>query len=166
MKKIISILVLSALLWFSLINTGLYAQDAQIAFPAAAEPNTIQKSKWPSLYQFQLADGTSLRLKDTLTLLKTVPENTVLLRQEKGFRIASDVGMVIVCGFAIDYLVYQRSNPDALYNGTTSNVIFGGMAVSSITSIVTAGIANDRLNKAVNNYNLTVMGIPIPAGKK
>jgi hypothetical protein len=145
---------------------ALTESTAPLSETSAAEPNTIQKSNWYSLYQFQLADGTSLRLKDTLTLLKTVPGNTVLLRQEKGFRIASDVGMVIACGFAIGYLVCQRSNPDALYNGTTSNVIFGCMAVSSITSIVTAGIANDRLNKAVNNYNLTVMGIPIPARKK
>jgi hypothetical protein len=45
-------------------------------------------------------------------------------------------------------------------------VFYGGVFGQAISVIVANGIADDRLNKAVNNYNLTVMGIPLPPVRK
>ena len=167
MKYIMTVIILGmGCVIFAQEQEALTDSAAPLSETSEAAPHAIQKSKWYSLHLFQLADGTGLRRKDTLTLLKTVPENTVLLRQEKGFRISAAVCLALTAGFFGVHLGYTRNNSDALYIGNMSPVIYGGLFVSGVIGMITAGLANDRLNKAVSNYNLSIMGLPVPLGKK
>jgi hypothetical protein len=121
------------------------------------ELSLIEKNSIFSRYPYKLANGTGLSYQDTLQILKPLKINEILLKEEREYRIASNVLLVISGMGCSIYLLYF----DRLKNDIWGNILIGSSAGVGVSSLITYGIAEKKINKAVHNYNLYVMGIQI-----
>jgi hypothetical protein len=168
MKKIVSILVLSAVLGGFLINTGLYAQDAQTAFPASSF--ILHNKIWYGYPNaFSLASGTALSYKELKERLRLIPENQAYIQRAGVWNISAWILWGASLGLAGGAMYYMHPHAvnNSPYDARDMTHIF---LVSSLIPLLAGSIADQKAREniisAVNNYNLTVMGFPIPAGNK
>jgi hypothetical protein len=120
-----------------------------------SEPLLIIKNGEFSFYPYRLSDGTQLRYRNTFTLLESVENNKRLLQQEKRLR-----AFILLLSFvnAGNLLGYQRYfGDDTRHGNLMGNIFMSASILSSTTMIVTAGIRGKKINKAITNYNLSVM---------
>ncbi|MDR2942724.1 MAG: hypothetical protein LBV17_09065 [Treponema sp.] len=118
----------------------------------------IEKKSIFSIFPYKLSNGTKLSYNDTLQIVKSLGHNEALLKEERGYQIASNIlfftyGMGIIGGLFLDNI--QRNNNIQLQYLLVATVGIG------IPAMVTKGIAEKKLSGAVHNYNLYVMGIKI-----
>ena len=112
-------------------------------------------------FNYQFIDGTALVNGSKLRqILRTVPENKKLLRQEKGLRTAAYVfGALFIASVSAHsaYLLSDYPNRDSMMMASYIGEVFGaGIA------FWTGMAANNKIAQAVDNYNLAIMmGIPI-----
>jgi hypothetical protein len=106
-----------------------------------------------SNFFWKLSDGTMLKTSEVRTLAQIVPENKTLLQQEKTWRIITYSLVVLGSGSAISGFIVDDSN---LRIGLACGAV--GICIAMVYS---DAFANNRLQHAVNNYNLSIMGIPI-----
>ncbi|MDR0557149.1 MAG: hypothetical protein LBG43_04680 [Treponema sp.] len=130
--------------------------DAAESLPIVVRQNSMMF--FPFNYQF--LDGTPLIFRDKLRqILGAVPENKKLLRQEKGWRTMAYIfGALCMASTAAHsaYLFSDYPNRDAIM----LVAYFGEVAGFGLT--FWAGMtANNKIARAVDNYNLSIMGIPI-----
>jgi hypothetical protein len=120
-------------------------------------PRTIIRSNPFSLHRYKLSDNSPLRKREIRFLLNTVPTNSSLLKQEKGFRIAS-LSFLGVWGLAcLGYSFSEKSpNPNIIQN------ISVGVQVGSVLGyVITDNMSSYKFNQAISNYNLSIMGVPL-----
>jgi hypothetical protein len=141
-------------LFFLLCIIHLSAQEQNSEGRTASFPQFIlYQSSAPSL----LADGTSLKYKELKETISIVPENEKLLRRAKGWKIAGWVNFAATIGCIFGYHYYSNNEDRAM----ADNMFL-------LTIITTACepwfylLEADNMARAVHNYNLSIMGIPIP----
>jgi hypothetical protein len=111
---------------------------------------------------FQLFDGMPLGYNDIHTLTLEVPENDRIIKQAKPWRTASIIMMgasVVSCLLQVYTLVAFYDDPDDLHYygrmvGWTTFSTLGGSGLAGM-------IYHDKIQKAINNYNLSIMGMPV-----
>jgi hypothetical protein len=153
MKKII--LYCAALFIFQ--NSILFAQEVQET-PAS---KLIMKTPAYAKHPFQLFDGTPLGYNDIHTLTLEVPGNDKIIKQAKPWRTVSIIMMGasgVSCFFQLYTLVFRNTFDDPIFYGRmaymTTFLALGGSALAGM-------IYHDKIQKAVYNYNLYIMGMPV-----
>jgi hypothetical protein len=150
-------LVVSFFLLFCIFN--LSAQDSE--GQTASFPQFVLYSEYDLfLSQFKLADGTLLKYKELKEKIGIIPENEKLLRNAAGWKVAAWINLAALVGLAAGSIVYavNRDAPNA--DGMIS--AFGSFALISFLceDLIDSQIQRN-INHAINNYNLSIMGIPI-----
>lgn len=122
--------------------------------PIALRQNSMMF--FPFKYQFldgtPLADGAKLR-----QILRAVPENEKLLRQEKGRRTAAkifDALFIASTAAHTAYLLSDYPNRDAVMLAS----YLGEVAFGAGFTFWIGMTANNKIARAVDNYNLSIMG--------
>jgi hypothetical protein len=153
MKK----MILYCLAFFISQNSILFAQEAQET-PAS---KLIMKTTGFTEHPFQLFDGTPLGYSDIHMLTLEAPGNDKIIKQAKPWRTVSIVfaGTSLVFCF---FQVYTLVSPDALENPYFYGKGAGWTAFFAFAGSLGAGMRyQDEIQKAVNNYNLYIMGMPV-----
>jgi hypothetical protein len=154
MKKLLVII-----LWiFCSIAVFANEQDTGTSDPVAVDLNkVILPYSFGGHYFWELPDGTALKTSEVRTLAQIVPENKTLLRQEKTWRIITYSLEVLGVGLVISSFAVDDRN-------LSIGLAWGAVGVC-IPMAYTGAAAHNRLQHAVNNYNLYIMGIPISRRK-
>jgi hypothetical protein len=123
-------------------------------------PRTIIPSKPFSLYPYKLSDNSPLPERELRFLLNTVPANDSLLRQENGLRIASlsFLGVGLWAFGYFGYSIFEKS-PDP---NLMKNISVGVQVGSVLGYIITDKMRSYKIDQAIRNYNLYIMGVPVP----
>jgi hypothetical protein len=158
------------LLIISVAPACVFAEDVSEAFGGKKPPPLGVAERLPIVvhqnsmmffpFNYQFLDGTPLVDDAKLRqILRTVPENEKPLRQEKGWRTAAYIfGALCIATTAAHsaYLLSDYPNRDAMmlafYLGEVA-----GLGLTFWTGMT----ANNKMARAVDNYNLSIMGIPI-----
>jgi hypothetical protein len=152
MKKIL----LYCLALFISQNSILFAQEAHE--PAS---KLIMKTTGFAEHPFQLFEGTPLDYNDIHALTLEVPGNDRIIKQAKPWRTISIIMMgasVVSCFFQVYTLVFS----DTLENPYFYERPAGWATFSALGGSALAGmIYHDKIQRAVNNYNLYIMGMPV-----
>lgn len=147
--------------------------SVSVVFAQTVEPdeNTvipqfiIHNEHYFSFYDYHLYDGTLLKYREVRSLLRTVPENEKLMKQELGIRIVNYSFATILVASWITHTVY--SYHDEWENSkTVMNIALITGLCGFLGELFTYQMWEDKFERAVNNYNLKIMGIPIPVYKK
>jgi len=120
--------------------------------------NIIEKNSISSVFPYKLTDGTKLSYNDTLRVVKYLEINKALLKEEKNYHIISNVTSTI---FAMGLLGWVWLNKDQRNPYIFTPYMFAATVGLGTSIFVTKSIAEKKLNKAVGNYNLYIMGIQI-----
>lgn len=128
-------------------------------------PNIVMRTIGFTPYPFQLADNTPLDYKSVLNLVSVIPKNNAFIKQAKIWRVVSIAiaGLSLAsCGFQ----VYALASEDASDISRLYRDMGGFITLTLFMGSAAAGSQfHDRLQRAVNNYNLSLLGIPI-GGKR
>lgn len=168
MKKVISFFLLT-------LSFALYAQEAstssesvqtsqplEITFnkdsliSEGTPPLVIHRGGLFDVYQYKLLDGTKLSDREVNKLLKTVSENKSLLTKKN---IWTGIDYAFIAGLcaAVGVNMYA-SNKD------WSNMTYYSAAAGVgcfLFAVCSGMVAQSYRSAAVDNYNLSVMGIPL-----
>jgi hypothetical protein len=147
---------------------GLYAEDeppqTNPAFPMLPPlvfdiTNTVHLL---NMGNFLLLDGTYLNYADMKERLLAIPGNETYLNRAKGFEIGGFVSFGVGIAGAIAYVVFG-SIPDMPNQDILETAMFSTYILGFTGSIVSFTYSSRNLYEATRNYNLSVMGIPVPA---
>jgi len=109
-------------------------------------------------------EGRLLTTREATDILRQVPENTALIKRAQAWRAISWVFAGVMTASLLCDLVYavgtDLPNRDIVL---MSSLGFG--AAAAVNWDVFNGMYESSLNHAMENYNLRIMGIPIPTGK-
>ncbi|GHV87934.1 hypothetical protein AGMMS50267_02940 [Spirochaetia bacterium] len=170
-----------AVVFFITVSLVVFAQDADFeAYPETFfsetdirsvpdidnDPEIVskllirQKSIMFLPFNYQFLDGKPMVERRALrSLLSSVPENRKLLKEEQVWRIVAlscgVIGMGTVAGHSA-YLFYDFPNRD-----TVMTAFYLGEVASLALTFWTAMAANNKIDQAVDRYNISIMGIPI-----
>jgi hypothetical protein len=124
----------------------------------------LRNSNWFSYSNYQLLDGTSLKHKELSSLLKTVPENKPLFNQRKGVVIGNwAFAAVAFTSFITAHVYYHNGDlPYAEIMHETALIVGMGALFGEL---IMYDWGKDLFQRAVDNYNLSIQGIPIPIKK-
>ncbi|MCL2558458.1 MAG: hypothetical protein FWE09_08260 [Treponema sp.] len=129
---------------------------------AAFPPSLILPAPGRSIYSgLRLLDGTALSEKDAMALLGTLPENYELVRQVKNGRAWSWSLFGVFGAALITATVFRLS---ALPSGTNDIGVPIALTVSGVSLIsieLISAVTGKRFLKALDNYNLHLLGIPV-----
>jgi hypothetical protein len=151
MKKII----LYCLMLFISQNSILFAQE----IPAS---KLIMKTTGFTEHPFQLFDGTPLGYSDIHTLTLEAPGNDKIIKQAKPWRTVS----IVFAGISLVFCFLQVYTLVAFFDAPEDLRYYGRMAgwttFFAFAGSLGAGMRyNDKIQDAVNNYNLYIMGMPV-----
>ncbi len=120
----------------------------------------VQQSSFFNLTEFETVYGEKLSNKELLSRLKLVPENSDLLKKERLFRVLdySFIGLSFM-GWTATTFGSQINNGK---QGELIEDIGSIMMVSSLCfALLSGNIAVSKRQRAVDNYNLYILGLPI-----
>jgi hypothetical protein len=109
---------------------------------------------------FELADGTLLDYTELKEKLFTVPNNETYIRRAKGWEIAQWIASFACVGFVVADLVYLYNDHLPHAEGIRE-ICRAGTWLSLVFAPTFYSMRNKNLNRAVRNYNLYIMGIPV-----
>jgi hypothetical protein len=128
-----------------------------------SEPKFLlhQNSMWYFPFNYQFSDGEKIvNDKKLMNVLHTIPQNECLLKQAKGFRIMALVIGIIGIGMVAGHQAYLFS--DYPRRDAMMTTFYVGEVLCLAATFATGMTANNKIYQAVENYNLSIMGIPIP----
>jgi len=156
-KRIIAITIILVIISNYFIYTQEQDEIADITIPST-DLKLINKNPLSSIFPYTLTDGTKLSYTDTLKIVKSLKTNETLLKEERDCQIASRVFYMLygigILGWACLFTPDQRNDNIMYLLAITTGV--------GIPALSTKIVAEKKLDKAVHNYNLYVMGIQIP----
>jgi hypothetical protein len=119
----------------------------------------LRDSNFFARHYYQNESGVSVEYKDVLSMVSKIPENNLLLKQEKTWRIVnySLIG-VFLLSFA-GHTVYSIGGFE--YADTIMQTCLITGMFSFLGTIVAGDAAQIKLQRSVDNYNLYIMGIRI-----
>jgi hypothetical protein len=129
---------------------------------ASAQSKLLVSQKYNFAGNYQFLDGTTItKRKQLFDILSTVPENKALLKEEKVWHAMTCTGAAVTAAgwFGTVWYIWRPDEPNRETILQASVFTFvGGMAVTFFS----AAIRDSKKHRAVDNYNLTIMGVPIP----
>ncbi len=159
MKKIFLIL-------FSILSFSLYAQKTDENISSSFSTESSDSSSLPQLiihnggffdvYSFKLLDGTKLSDKNLNEILRSVPENKSLLKKKAA---CMGFGYAFIAGFLASVTVNIYAANKGWANMTYYSAVAGTGCFAY--AVLTGMSAHSYRSAAVDNYNLSVMGIQI-----
>lgn len=157
MKKIFALFAVLAVFTCAFADENLTFSNVNFS---AEKDIIVHTDNFFDKYAYQTVDGTKLSNKELLSRISLVDENEKLLKEEKAWRVTSYVlyGLSIA---AVGVNVSTLFVDNADYNRIAGNASVWTFAVSCSGAIFSSLFANSKLNKAVDNFNIRVMGIPI-----
>jgi hypothetical protein len=146
------------------IVSGLFAQADLSSSEKDSSKLLLRNATWFSYANYQLLDGTALKHKELSALLKTVPENKLLFNQRKHVVIGNWAFAALAFSSFITAHVYYH-NSDLPYAKTMhETALIIGMG-ALFGELIMYDWGKDLFQRAVDNYNLSIQGIPIPIKK-
>lgn len=154
------------ILWMSVLLALFMVPATAQTFSAATVQNSdgqlIVHSDKFSFVNYSLEDGTRLSQKELTALVSQIPENEVLLKNAKGWRIAGYtlIGVAVVA--LGTNLVYTFA--DGLPAADTVRPVAGYATIgTSVLSLLALDLGSWNQMRAVDNYNIRirVMGVPV-----
>jgi hypothetical protein len=149
---------------------GLYAEEESpqndSAFPAL--PPLVFDIIYPNdsfTTKFLLLDGSYLDYGEMRERLLAIPGNEKYLNRAKGFEIGSFVGLGVGVAGGIAYIVFSLI-PDVPNREIVKTAMWSTFILGSLGGAVSYTYSYRSLREATRNYNLSVMGIPIPANTR
>jgi hypothetical protein len=143
-------------------ETNIYSVSEHVKDMEASRKILIRQDSIMFLpFNYQFLDGKPMvNDRELRSLLRTVPDNTKLLKQEKVFRALALCGGAICLGTVAGHLAYlfHDNLPD---RDTMMAAFYFGEVGSLALTFWTAAAANNKIDQAVGRYNLYIMGIPI-----
>jgi hypothetical protein len=140
-----------------------FSEEATAAPAAGSEPAPLllQRAWFSSqpIGKFQLSDGTLITDGDALARMAQCPENQAVLAGYAGWSIAANVSGCIFAGIAgaVPSLAKMGIIPADI-----AELCVPVAVVSAFTAMISYNLAHDNKTLAMQNYNLYIMGIPIP----
>jgi hypothetical protein len=159
-----SLFLISALCF---VCFGLYAVDEapqNNAGSSALPPvvfDTIYTTGLLSTTAYLLLDGTYLNYAEMKERFLAVPGNETYLNRARSFEIGSSVGLGIGVAGGIAYIVFSFI-PDLPDRDILKEVMFTTSMLGFLGGAVSENFSYRNLRHATRNYNLSVMGIPVP----
>ncbi|MCL1836739.1 MAG: hypothetical protein FWG46_04245 [Treponema sp.] len=117
----------------------------------------IQGNNHFNIFFFQFIDGTPVWRREATMLISNVPANQDLMKQIKRGTIASWVTfglMIITGGTAITYISCDFHRSEIVFP-----ILIGSFVGSGITFTLANGQTNKKYLRAVDNYNLYILGL-------
>lgn len=157
MKKIIFMLSLLVAVSFSAM-----AQTFNIeSFKNDSSKTVVHTGGFLNLTDYQFADGEKIPFKTLNEMLQAVPENESLMKKEKGFRIADYTLLGVAAVSAGVNLVYDIWGDSWAASEQVKSISAYTCLASLFGSILCGEISLGSRLKAVDNYNLYVLGVPL-----
>lgn len=146
------------------IASSLFAQTDNPAPEKDSPPLILRIDNVFSFYDYQSFDGIPLKFKEVKALLNTVPENQALMSKRIGVVIANwtFAALGFASGMAAGTYYFI---PDLPHAKTMLGAALITAGLSFFGEIITYQWNEDLFQRAVDNYNLSIMGIPIPIKK-
>lgn len=157
MKKIFALVSLLVALTFSAMAQTFNIESLQND-PSKA---LVHQDGFWNLYDYQFVDGEKVSFKNLNEILWTVLGNESVMKKEKGFRVAdySLLGLAVAsCGVN---LVYNLWGDDWAYSDQIKTISGLTCLGSLLGSFFCGEISLGYRQKAVDNYNLYVLGVPV-----
>jgi hypothetical protein len=111
-------------------------------------------------FNYQFSDGTPLVNRNKLRQILNIPGNEKLLKEEKGWRLTAVIfGVVGITATVMHgmYLLSDLPNRDIMMVAS-----YVGEVVSLAGGVFWTGtVANNKIARAVDNYNAFILGIPV-----
>jgi hypothetical protein len=157
--------VLISLLLITTISCFIYAEstDSDISDSSTELPKIILERDWVNFnlgtMAYQYLDGTLLKYKDVRSIISEVPQNNVILRDEKIWATTTIVSSLLLAGSMIAWSVYDNYD---LPHGTIIEPI--AMSCSLLFLTLTAVSSSHRkhsMRNAINRYNLYIQNLKI-----
>jgi hypothetical protein len=153
-------------LMLTLLSAAAFAQEtAEHTGPVATmaeSPNFMAVNYWWQMNPLSLTDGTQLWWTDAKPMLAAIPANETLLREMNNWRVvnwtSAAIGFTLWMGGAM-YYNWHDMWPNAEI--VVPTLILTGLA-AYMMEIISYDTINKKLARAVNNYNLSIMGFSIP----
>jgi hypothetical protein len=108
------------------------------------------------------AEGRVLTFKESLKTLSVVPENAALVKRAKGWFAASNIFYGVFMAGLVGGAVFAFDVP---YRDSGYLICLGTEAAGLLFQLVFWNNYHINFSRAMDNYNLYIQGIPIPAGK-
>jgi hypothetical protein len=142
------------------VVTSLSAQndDAAIQDAETIPKLLVHTDKLFSPLSFKFLDGTPATSSE-LDRLLNVPENTILFRQIKPLVVTNRILRGLTLAAVAGVLVYVFADLPA--NDVMLPVLSGTMIATTVAGVYTGQAVGTKYLRAVDNYNLYIMGIPI-----
>jgi hypothetical protein len=122
--------------------------------------DTIYRSEFLSTSSFLLLDGTYLNYDEMKERLIIIPQNEKYLSRAKGFEIGGFIGLGAGVAAGIAYIVFSYI-PDLPNRDILKTAGYTGVIAGLGGGIISFNQSYRNLHRAIRNYNLSVMGIPI-----
>ncbi|MDR1325116.1 MAG: hypothetical protein LBK00_03670 [Treponema sp.] len=170
MKKVVALLMIMAMYSTTMFADPLPVTGDGLVYTGSSPPEQdpsqliLRIDNVFSFYDYQSFDGTSLKYKDVTSLVKTIPENQPLLSRITGVRIANWSFAAVLFASAITAWTYSFV-PDLPHAETMFNVALLTGMFALLGEMITYQWHEDLFQRAVDNYNLSIMGIPVPTKK-
>ena len=98
--------------------------------------------------------------KNLKLLLDSIPENKKLRKQETFWNVMDYVCLGLAASGIVTYSICAF-NPEMQNKETFQNISITTTVISLFGAIFSGNMATSKRLKAVDNYNISVMGIPI-----
>jgi hypothetical protein len=154
----ISLILLLALVTTEAEETGLNEPLEVVDTGQTELPQLLIHSNTFNALKFQFLDGTKVP-PGQLTTILNIPQNEQLIRKGKNYTLTTRILNALTYVSAIGTVIYAGF--DLPYSDTMLSISLGTLLGSTVSGIFTSQGAAINYLRAVDNYNLYIMGIPI-----
>lgn len=120
----------------------------------------IHTDSFMNLSIYETVDGNKLSMKELCNVISMVPDNKQIMRKEKFWRSAGST-LIGISVAALGMYVSTSLSENQDYNKIVEPASLITFGCSLLGAMVAGNISCSKRLKAVDNFNLYVMGIPI-----
>lgn len=139
-----------------IFQTKEYPQNLEIDFSKII----IHQNGFMNLINYETIEGEKIPEKNLKLLLNSIPENQKLRNQETFWNVMDYICLGLAASGIVAYSI-SAFNPEMQNRETIQNISISTTVISLFGAIFSGNMATSKRLKAVDNYNISVMGIPI-----
>lgn len=145
---------------FSQNNDIFQVQKSAEELKADLSKVIIHQNGFMNLINYETIEGEKIPEKNLKLLLDSIPENKKLRNQETFWNVMDYVCLGLAASGIVTYSICAF-NPEMQNKETYQNISITTTVISLFGAIFSGNMATSKRLKAVDNYNISVMGIPI-----
>lgn len=145
---------------FSQNNDIFQVQKSAEELKADLSKVIIHQNGFMNLINYETIEGEKIPEKNLKLLLDSIPENKKLRNQETFWNVMNYVCLGLTASGIVTYSICAF-NPEMQNKETFQNISITTTVISLFGAIFSGNMATSKRLKAVDNYNISVMGIPI-----